>query len=78
VAVRFCGGCNPEFERGDVARRIQEELAGAVPWVPRDEEKDFLVVINGCKTACAEMPEREKGIPAVIICGEAVFSEFDP
>jgi len=46
--------------------------------VPGDEEQDFLVVINGCKTACAEMPEREKGIPAVIICGEAVFSEFDP
>jgi len=77
LAVKFCGGCNPELERDVVARRIREELAGAVTWVPGDEKKDFLVVIHGCKTACAEMSERDKGIPAVVICGEAVFSEAD-
>ncbi len=56
LAIKFCGGCNPVIERGEVARKIREELAGA-RWVSWEEESDLLVVINGCPTACAEREE---------------------
>jgi hypothetical protein len=56
LAIKFCGGCNPVIERGEVARKIREELAGA-RWVSWEGESDLVVVINGCPTACAEREE---------------------
>jgi len=73
LAIKFCGGCNPAIERGAVAKRIREELAKEVSWVSGEEEKDFLLIINGCETACADMPEGERKTPTVVICGEALL-----
>ena len=72
MAVKFCGGCNPAVERGSVAERIRKKLAGEVSWVSGDEEKDFLLMINGCLTACADRPEKRGKIPVVVICGETI------
>jgi hypothetical protein len=72
IAVKFCGGCNPSMERGSVAERIRKKLAGEVTWVSGDEEKDFLLIINGCATACADRPEKRGKIPVVVICGETI------
>jgi hypothetical protein len=68
-AIKFCGGCNPVIERGDVAEQIRQGLVDKVRWVAEEEEKDFILIINGCPTACADIIEvREKG-PAIVISG---------
>ena len=66
LAIKFCGGCNPVLERGEVARKIREELAGA-RWVSWEGESDLLVVINGCPTACAEREEIRKNSKASLV-----------
>jgi hypothetical protein len=66
LAIKFCGGCNPVIERGEVARKIRKELAGA-RWGSWEEKSDLLVVINGCPTACAEREEIHKGSKASLI-----------
>ena len=66
LAIKFCGGCNPVIERGEVARKIREELAGA-RWVSWEGESDLLVVINGCPTACAEREEICKNSKANLV-----------
>jgi hypothetical protein len=66
LAVKFCGGCNPVIERGEVARKIRKELAGA-RWGSWEKESDLLVVINGCPTACAEREEIHKNSKASLI-----------
>jgi hypothetical protein len=72
LALKFCGGCNPEIDRGLVARRIREELGGRVSWLPGDEEADFILIINGCRTACGDTAEARSGRPAVVLSGETV------
>lgn len=72
LAIKFCGGCNPEIDRGSVAQRIREELAGEALWVSGEEEADFLLIINGCRTACADTGENRSGRPAVVVSAEAV------
>ena len=66
LAIKFCGGCNPVIERGEVARKSREELAGA-RWVSWEGESDLLVVINGCPRACAEREEIRKNSKACLV-----------
>jgi hypothetical protein len=72
LGVKFCGGCNPEIDRGLVAGEIRKELAGEVLWVPGDEEADFLLIINGCRTACADTPETCSRRPTVVVSAESI------
>lgn len=52
--VKFCGGCNPRFERGDVFRRFKKEISN-VDFTYADEKEyyDILLVIGGCPSCCA-------------------------
>lgn len=75
MAIRFCGGCNPAMDRGQVARIIHEDLAGLVRWVPAEEVADLLLVISGCLTACGDRPEiTEKAAEYLVIAGPTIFS----
>lgn len=56
IGIKFCGGCNPNYDRGKLYKRIlgsfpehQFELA--------DETKkhELLLVICGCERACADV-----------------------
>jgi len=72
LAIKFCGGCNPDFDRGSVAQRIREEVSREAVWVSGEEESEFLLIINGCRTACADTAEIRAGRPAVVVSAETV------
>jgi len=72
VGIKFCGGCNPVVERGLVAQRIRGELEEEACWVSGEEETDFLLIVNGCRTACADTAEVRSGLPVVVVAGESV------
>ena len=80
VAIKFCGGCNPNIDRGKVARSIRENLTGLVRWVPSEEEGDLLLIISGCLTACIDRPEvTEKAAEYLAIAGcQIVFIRRNP
>jgi hypothetical protein len=59
VGVRFCGGCNPQFNRGDFWRAVQDCLVGeAVQFVPA-EQAELILIISGCVVDCTSRPEGE-------------------
>jgi hypothetical protein len=71
--VKFCGGCNPLIERGDVANRIRQELGNQVRWAREGEEADLAVMINGCPMACADRPHcKNKPKAFLVIQGDSV------
>ena len=76
LAIKFCGGCNPLIERGEVARKIREELAEA-RWVSWEGESDLLMAINGCPTACAEREEIRKNSKASLLIHPAGVSDIE-
>jgi hypothetical protein len=56
IGIKFCGGCNPEFDRGLMANRITESLKGKAKMVPLEEgEVEAVIAIEGCPTACADL-----------------------
>ncbi|MBN1614407.1 MAG: hypothetical protein JW950_08080 [Deltaproteobacteria bacterium] len=65
VALKYCGGCNPAFDRVAYFNEIKSAARGLIDWVRSDDEEGFqaLLIINGCNTAC---PERD------LTCGQGV------
>jgi hypothetical protein len=77
VALKFCGGCNPDYERGEYGEAIKRAAGDQVQWV-RLEDDDFqaVLLICGCPTACPreDMPAgvnlvclSDPGLPAAAV-----------
>jgi hypothetical protein len=55
IAVKFCGGCNPTYERLQYWERIKTVAAGRINWVGYDHPGlDGVLLISGCNTSCPE------------------------
>ena len=56
VAIKYCGGCNPDYDRVALVERIEERLNGNVEFgSAEDEDIDLVLAVEGCKTACADL-----------------------
>jgi len=55
VGVKFCGGCNPRYDRGKAFEAIKKQLDGTAEFVIAEEGKeyDYILVIGGCTNCCA-------------------------
>lgn len=53
--IKYCGGCNPRFDRGKAFDTIKKRLEGKVDFLIAEEEieYDFILVIGGCTKCCA-------------------------
>lgn len=58
--VKFCGGCNPRFERGEVFREFKKDITNIeFTYADEDECYDILLVIGGCQSCCASYEQYE-------------------
>ena len=56
VGLKYCGGCNPEYDRVALVRHIQESLQGRVEFVtPGSEGVTLILAVEGCSIACADL-----------------------
>jgi len=55
IGVKFCGGCNPRYDRGKALETIKKQMLGTAEFVIAEEnaEYDNLLVIGGCTNCCA-------------------------
>lgn len=59
VALKYCGGCNPGFDRVEYFRKVQRVAGDSIEWVTlEDPGYGVVLLIQGCQTAC---PERTLG-----------------
>lgn len=58
IGVKYCGGCNPRYDRTALTARLQMAWPQA-QWVPArpGEALDAVLVVCGCTAACAERSE---------------------
>ncbi len=56
IGLKYCGGCNPRYDRVETVRRIRDELGGTIRFVPPDDPGvDSILAVMGCETACADL-----------------------
>ena len=55
IGVRFCGGCNPRYDRGKALADIQSKAADNADFENAQEGVlyDRILVIGGCSNCCA-------------------------
>jgi dissimilatory sulfite reductase (desulfoviridin) alpha/beta subunit len=77
VKVKFCGGCNPHIDRGEVYRRIGEHMEGEGVVLTTNEDADasLLLVIEGCPTGCTSLDHDSGDLSVIRIAGESVNAE---
>ena len=53
IGIKFCGGCNPRYDRGSQTAALKERLK-EVQWISGDDSQvcDFWLIICGCSRAC--------------------------
>lgn len=53
IGVKFCGGCNPTYERGAALKKYKEMFSGHTYESVNPQKKyDRILVICGCEKAC--------------------------
>lgn len=56
VGIKYCGGCNPFYDRVALVKQIERRLKGKVTFVSAaDDNVDLLLAVEGCNTACADL-----------------------
>jgi len=76
VGVKYCGGCNPEYDRVALVEQIKEKLEGKVGFVPPESKGvDIILAVHGCKTACANLSSF-RGIETWTVSGNEEGEEF--
>ena len=60
IGVKYCGGCNQEYERVRAVKRIKSEVSGHTFKPYKDDGAfDKVLVIVGCGKACVKADERQ-------------------
>ncbi len=61
IGVKFCGGCNPMYDRGKLYKRIMGAYAEH-SFEAADEAKNYetLLTICGCERACVNTDSYKK------------------
>ncbi len=55
IGVKFCGGCNPMYDRGKLFEKTKEAYPDHTFEVADDTKKyETLLVICGCERVCAD------------------------
>ena len=53
VAVKFCGGCDPAYDRSLYWEAVKDRAGDRIDWVSLDESGyEAVLLIDGCETAC--------------------------
>jgi len=77
IGIKYCGGCNPFYERVEVVQRVQSLLKDRFIFSVDDvQESDIMVLVNGCPRACADRNSGNSEASSHSILGENDFESL--
>jgi hypothetical protein len=75
IGVKYCGGCNPSYERVEMIQQVQSILKDRFIFSIHDQQDlDIMVLVNGCPRACADKNSNHQEVPSRSIVGESDFN----
>ncbi len=77
VGIKYCGGCNPSYERVEWVERMKDQLGERFLFLPsRESNPDLLIFVNGCLRACALVESELKTVPYFSVTHEGDFEHL--
>ncbi|MBU3190948.1 hypothetical protein K9O30_17240 [Clostridium bowmanii] len=73
IGIKYCGGCNPTYDRTDVASRLKKHSGfnHNIELAKQGTIYDVIVIICGCICACADHQNLEAKYEKVCIISES-------
>jgi fructose-1-phosphate kinase PfkB-like protein len=67
IGVKYCGGCNPTYDRVALVERMGRALEEEAEFVSYAQENlDLVLVVCGCETACVDV-DAFKPVPVRVV-----------
>jgi len=57
IGVVFCGGCQSHFDRTKAYQTIDDSVNDTIEYAKKHHPYIHLIVISGCKAACANLDD---------------------
>jgi hypothetical protein len=58
IGLKYCGGCNPGYDRVSIKDQIEKSLKDKILFVSQEsDDKEMILAIEGCKIACADLSD---------------------
>jgi len=74
IGVKYCGGCNPGYERVEMIERVQFRFNDQFLFLRHDDpDIEGLILMSGCHRTCASQDVNPTEIPHCSITGENDF-----
>jgi len=77
IGIRYCGGCNPYYERVEMIQQVQSSLGDRFLFIPHDQQDlDGLITVNGCPRACAAKNLNQREAPYYSVAEKSDLSSL--
>ena len=64
IGIRYCGGCNPHYERVEMIQRVQSAVEDRFLFLRHDRrDLDGLIAVSGCLRGCAMKDLKLREVP---------------
>lgn len=76
LAVKYCGGCNPRYDRVSQVRALQRRFPELTVTGRGAAEPDFVLVVCGCPSQCAAHADLTARYIKAVVCTAQDFEAF--
>lgn len=77
IGIKYCGGCNPKYERKEFVNRVMEHFEGSTDFELAKEGTEYsgLMVVGGCSNCCAAYKHFTSLTKPMLIWGDEFFDD---
>ncbi len=75
VGIKYCGGCNPRYDRKKFLQIIQKEFDYEFEITKSDKIYDVLIVLCGCTNCCADYKKIKYRYEKIIITSDENYNK---
>ncbi|HKK96490.1 MAG TPA: hypothetical protein VJ916_09295 [Anaerovoracaceae bacterium] len=77
IGVKFCGGCNSRYDRGNALKKYSKEFNICYEYADENTFYNTLVVICGCSSICANTEGYMYNKVIIVDSEEQLYVEFE-
>ena len=75
IGVKYCGGCNPRYERSRLVKQLAEAVGQEIVPAREKDEWDVLLVVGGCTNCCTDHAEHTAKCGKIYLRDEGEYPE---
>jgi len=78
ICIKYCGGCRPGYDRVEAVADLQRRLGDRAQWMCGEcDDAGLVLVVTGCKTACADITGFRGKMIRYITCEDDIQAFID-